>query len=60
MQQDPQIYFRYCKHLAKDHILNLLVETMVTYVLPTLSNCATNTITLIFGLGLGSIHLRWL
>jgi hypothetical protein len=45
MQQDPKIYFCYCKCLVKDHIPNLLVETMVTYVLLTLFNCAISTIT---------------
>jgi hypothetical protein len=45
MKQDPKIYLCYSKHLVKDHIPNLLVETMVTYVLPTLGNCATSTIT---------------
>ncbi len=45
MQQDPKFYLCYSKCLVKNHIPNLLVETMVTYVLPTLGNCATSTIT---------------
>jgi hypothetical protein len=35
MQQDPKFYLCYSKRLVKNHIPNLIVETMVTYVLPT-------------------------